>query len=569
MIKIKAETQNMRLKDNTKYWVACIVMILAAMVQCYRTVHDLHWGGEPDFDRDIAYIRTTLSGHYGQDANYAGEYMWYNPLLFLSETLIVKLTGLPINIAVIRAGAFLNVLGPVFFFLMVAKLFDYKAALAALLSFLFLAAGNLPCWGGATYSPWLISDSFVQFLFYINIILCYQACSTQQMRWFILLGASIGITFLGHSAPAILIILIMVVLQLQNVFSAIRQKEYKVITRYVLQGVVTVIPFILCAFPFLYFVWGKYDFHFVNRAILECAPGIFARKESARLVEANITFSLLIALIGVVWFYLKYDNKLIRRIVFSWLVITAFMYVYESLVPTLDRLGNIHLPDTIPAFHYFFYLKVLQSVFFAFGFIFILQQASVWLTKVAKKEIYLTHSAGLFVGAVLLYAACYYPIYVQRADFMEARKDAIAKGSETDKIEIYNFISKNVPLNKVLLCEHDLSLFPVMPTAIKMVSVETFFSNPYISYDKRETDRNTMLNYLITNKPGDAAKLFNEYGVSLVLLTKKDYAKYKTPRFATDKLLFKNDSFTLISLELKKDSLMRNKSMAFTPGKPQ
>jgi len=558
MIKVKAERHDMRLKDNTKYWIACIVMIVAAMVQCYRTVHDLHWASEPDFDRDIAYIRTALAGHYGQDANYAGEYMWYNPLLFLSETLIVKLTGLPINIVVARAGAFLNILGPVFFFLMVAKLFDYKAALASLLSFLFLAAGNLPCWGGATYSPWLISDSFVQFLFYINVILCYQAYSTQEMRWFILLGASIGITFLGHSAPTILIIMIMVVLQLQNIISALRQKEYKMITRYVLQGVVTVIPFLLCAFPFLYFVWGKYDFHFVNRVILECAPGIFARKESAKLLEANITFSLLIAVIGLYWFYKKYQNKLIRRLVFSWLVITVVMYLYESVVPTLDRLDKIHLPDTIPAFHYFFYLKVLQSIFFAFGFICILQQLSVWLTKVAKRKIYFTHSTGLFVCAVLLYAIVYYPIYIHRADFSVARAEAIAKGKETDKIEIYNFIEKNVPLNNVLLCEHDLSLFPVMPTAIKMVSVETFFSNPYISYDRREADRDSMLSYLSNSRPAIAGKLFNDYKVSVVLLTNKDYANYKTPSFATDKVLFKNDSFTLMSLNLKKDSLTKN-----------
>lgn len=548
----------MRLKDNTQYWIACIVMILAAMVQCYRTVHDLHWASEPDFDRDIAYIRTALNGHYGQDANYAGEYMWYNPLLFLSETLIVKLTGLPINIVVARAGAFLNILGPVFFFLMVAKLFDYKAALAALLSFLFLAAGNLPCWGGATYSPWLISDSFVQFLFYINIILCYQAYSTQEMRWFILLGASIGVTFLGHSAPTILIILIMVVLQSQNIVSAIKQKQYKAITRYVLQGVITAIPFLLCAFPFLYFVWGKYDFHFVNRAILECAPGIFARKESAKLLEANITFSLLIAVIGLYWFYKKYRNKLVRRIIFSWLVITVVMYLYESAVPTIDRLAKIHLPDTIPAFHYFFYLKVLQSVFFAFGFICILQQLSVWLIKYAKRKIYFTHSTGLFVGAVVLYAIIYYPIYIHRADFSEARAEAIAKGKENDKIEIYHFIEKNVPLNNVLLCEHDLSLFPVMPTAIKMVSVETFFSNPYISYDRREADRDSMLSYLSNFRPANAGKLFNNYKVSVVLLTNKDYAKYKTPSFATNKVLFRNDSFTLMSFNLKKDSLAKS-----------
>ena len=88
---IKAASHSMQSKDNTKYWLACVVLILAALVQCYRVIHDLHWASEPDFDRDIAYIRTTLMGNYGQDANHAGQYIWYNPLLFLSQTFIVKL----------------------------------------------------------------------------------------------------------------------------------------------------------------------------------------------------------------------------------------------------------------------------------------------------------------------------------------------------------------------------------------------------------------------------------------------------------------------------------------------
>jgi len=552
---IKAETKRMQLKDNTKYWVACIVMILAALVQCYRTIHDLHWASEPDFDRDIAYIRTTLNGHYGQDANYAGQYMWYNPLLFLSETLIVKLTGLPINIVVARAGAFINILSPIAFLVMMIKLFDYRVALAGLLAFLFFTNGNLPCWGSATYSPWLISDTFVQFLFYINIILCYKAYSTQQMGWFIALGASIGITFLGHSAPTIIVILLLVVLQLQNIIAAVKTKEYHLVTRYILQGVITAIPFLLCAFPFLYFVWGKYDFHFVNRAILECAPGIFERKQSVALLKANLNISLLIAIIGVIWFYFKFENGIIRKILFNWLAITVIMYLYESVIPTLNRLNIIHLPDTIPAFHYFFYLKALQSIFFAFGFIFLLQQTYNRVTATRKRKVSGTISTNIFIAILLLCAAIYFPVYSNRYDFSALRQAAIDKGNEKDKIEIYNFISKNVPLNNVLLCEHDLSLFPVMPTAIKMVSVETYFSNPYISYDQRESDRNTMLSYLSTSAPATATKLFYNYNVSMILLTNKDYAEFKAPAFADNKVIFKNSSFTLMSFGLKKDGV--------------
>ena len=536
----------MQLKHNTKYLLACIVMVLAAFAQCYKTVHDLHWAYEPDFDRDIAYIRSALDGNYGQDPNYAGQFMWYNPMLFIFEATIVKFTGLPINIVVARAGAFINLLSPIAFFFMAVKLFDFRVGLAALLSFLFLTSGNLPCWGAGTYSPWLVSDTFSQFLFYISIYFCYMAFAKQKMIWFIILGASLGLTFLGHSAPVFLIILIMISLQGQKVIKALMVGEYNAVGKYFLQGFVTVVPFIVFAFPFLYYVYGKYHFHFINHAILECAPGIFARKDTLELLKLNVTFSLVISVIGLIWFYKKFDNPLLKKIIWNWFFICLVMYVYESALPTLNKTLHINLPDTIPAFHYFFYLKALQSIFFGFGFIFLLSRLILWLNQ---KNLKIKLSDNVVIVAILFYALVYYPIYSKRADFIELREQAIGKGNEKDKIEVYNFISQKVPLNNVLLCEHGLSLFPVMPTAIKMVSVETYFSNPYVSYDDRERDRNKMLSYLTTGAPANAVQLFKSYKVSIVLLTNQDYAKYKQPVFAASKVLFKNNGYTLLSMK--------------------
>jgi len=537
----------MQTKDNTKYLAACLVMLIVAFIQCYRTVHDLHWASEPDFDRDIAYIRGMLTGHYGQDPNMAGQYMWYNPLLFVCETVIVKITGLPINIVVARAGAFLNIINPIVFFIVVVKLFDYKVALASLLCFLFLVSGNLPCWGASTYSPWLISDTFVQFIFYINIYLVYKAFSTQKMLWFMILGAGVGISFLGHSAPTLIIIFMLVLMQGQKVIIAIKEKKYAMITTYFLQGLVTVIPFVIFAFPFLYYVYGKYQLHFINRIILQCAPGVFARKETFNLLKLNVTFSMIVSIIGLVWFYRKFENPLIRKIVWCWLFITLVMYIYESAVPTADKILHINLPDTIPAFHYFFYFKALQSIFFAFGFLYLFEVLVNRIQRFTKKTFAPRLQENLLLLSILLCMLIYFPIYSNRYDFSVLRQQSIEKGNEKDKIDVYNFITKNVPADHVLLCEHDLSLFPVMPTAIKMVSVETYFSNPYVSYDQRESDRNAMLSYLTTAQPDSAQKLFSEYKVNDVLLTNADFVKYKQPAFASSTVIFKNGGYTILS----------------------
>ena len=542
----------MPLTSNTKYIVACILMLLAAFLQCYITVHGLHWASEPDFDRDIAYIRTTLDGHYGIDPNYTGQYMWYNPMIFLSETLCVKLTGLPINIIVARAGVYLNLINPIVFFIMVVKLFDYKIALASFLAFLFLISGNLPCWGAATYSPWMVSDTFVQFLFYICIFLCYKAFSTQRMVWFILLGVFLGLSFLGHSAPTIIVILILIYLQFQKIIMAVWNKDYKPIVKYIFQGVFTVVPFLIFAFPFLYYVLGIYHLHFVNRIILQCAPGIFARAESLSLIKANITLCLVVSVIGAIWFYRKQPDMLLRKIVLSWFIICAVMYVYESVVPTADKLTHHNFPDTIPAFHYFFYMKAAQAIFFGFGFMYIFNFL-LRLAEDSNKKKFAPEMVEYFlVACILVYAAVYYPFYSNRDDFKVMRQAAIIKGREKDKIDIYNFVEKNIPLSDVLLCNHGLSLFPVMPTGIKMVSVETYFSNPYISYDRRESDRNAMLSYLTTSAPASAIKLFDEYKVDYVLLQNNEFSQYKFPSFASNKIVFKNSSYTIVALDAPK-----------------
>src|SRR5579859_7084273 len=157
---------------------ASFIMLVIAFVQCFRTTHDLTWAFDTDFDRDMAFIQNSLDGHFGQDPTYLGQYCWYNPLLFSIEAILVKLTGLPINIVVARAGLYLNLLGPLTFFLMAWRLFDLRVATTALLSYLFFANGVVEGTGAATYSPWLYPITFAQFLFYVNILLIFKAFSS-------------------------------------------------------------------------------------------------------------------------------------------------------------------------------------------------------------------------------------------------------------------------------------------------------------------------------------------------------------------------------------------------------
>jgi hypothetical protein len=96
-----------------------LIMILAAFIQCWHVSHDLFWFYDLDVSRDMAYVQQTLYGHFGKDPNYPGEFLWYNPLMSLLQTAVIKISGLPINVVMVRLGAYMNLLAPLSFFSMI------------------------------------------------------------------------------------------------------------------------------------------------------------------------------------------------------------------------------------------------------------------------------------------------------------------------------------------------------------------------------------------------------------------------------------------------------------------
>lgn len=540
-------------KLNKIFFIAASILLLTiAFYQCYKTTHDLNWAADPDFDRDISFARGTLQGHYGKDPNYKGEYLWYNPMLFSIEAAIAKTTSLPLNVVAVRTGTYLNILAPVAFFFMAFYLFGSEIGLAALLSFLFLASGNIQGWGSATYTPWLYPVCFAQFLFYINVMLCYKAFESDRNTWFVFLGISIGITFLSHSAPALLSILIIISLQSQKIFSLFKERKYALIRRYFFQGIITFVLFVIAAMPLLYYVFGRYHLHLINRATFEYTEGIFIWRNYKEMIKANLSVSFFVAVVGFVWFYRNFQQQLIRRIILSWLYFTIIMYIYSTLVSNIDGKYHIHLPGTVPSFHYFFYLKALQSIFFGFGFLFLINPVISFLKNklTGKKESGRRDNFGgiFFVVVVLICAFAYFPFYKNREDFVLLRQQAIEKENQTGKIEVYNYIIKNIPEDKVILCDIDPSIFPVMATARKMVAIRFTFSNPYLDFDERDKDRNNMILFLKTGEPADAKKLFGKYDTDYVLLEDSVLSAKTLSSPLLGTTVFKNKSFTIFSL---------------------
>ena len=543
-------------KNKKFYTIALIAILTLAFFQCYKVSHDLVWPCDVDQYRDMAYVQGNLYGDYGKDPNFTGRYMWYNPLLALIETAIVKVSGLPINVVFIRAGVYLNIFGPIAFMLMMLLIGGYRVALASLLSFLFLASGQLSFFYAPSYSPWVVPLTFAQFFFYLNIIVCHKAFTSQKNIWFFVLGTLLGISFLAHTAPTLMIILIMAFVQCPKIFSSFRSKDYSSLQKYILQSIITFVPFVIASLPLTYYIVGKYHMHYLNRMPAEFVETIFLMRNFPDMVKSNLSVSFFIAVIGFIWFYRNFHQALIRKIIFGWLIASVFMYLYSTAVATLDNRFDIHLPGAVPSFHFFYYLKALQSVFFGFGFVAILAPIVQWLGKFLPRRSETqakSYADVFFIGSIFICAIVYFPFYQNRLDFVHNRQKSIIMAGEKDKIEMYNYIMQNIPRDKVILAEDDtISLFPVMSTARKMVSMFGNFSNPYYEWTDRQNDWITMVTFLEKNEPATTKKLglFNKYQVNFILLKKESMDKRKNDSTSLlRQVVFENSSYSMYKLE--------------------
>jgi len=276
-------------------------------------------------------------------------------------------------------------------------------------------------------------------------------------------------------------------------------------------------PFLLVTLPFLYYIVGKYHLHIINRFPSEWRPFTMQWYNWRLLLKNNLSVSLFVSVIGFIAFYRTWRERLQRRIIGNWLIISILMYVYATSVPGIRDKFHLQLPVIVPNYHYWFYLKALQSLFFGFGAIFLLDLGLRRLATSASPRY-----ATFLTAAVIEIAIAYFPIYKERRDFTRQRADSLSWGIEKkDRIEAYYFIEDHVPVDKVILCPEPESNFPVLASGRKMVCVNSAFSNPYLDFYRRWMDDSAMVDYLQTGQPVGARRLFDEYQVSFVFLPNK------------------------------------------------
>jgi len=456
-------------------------MIAIALCQGIRTTRDLSWPYDTDHFRDLAYAEAVLHGRWQADALYAGESLWYNPLVPWVVAGMSGASGIPPRVLYARAGAYLNVGGALAFFVMTGVLFDWWVAAAALFAFLFLHPGNERPFAYATYSPWLYASGFAQGLFYAGVLIARSIRRSGRALTHAAAGLWLGLTFLAHTAPALLLGGLLVVGAVWP-----RGEGPSDATRRWVLSIRNLALILLAAgivsLPLLWSVVGRYHLRVLNHAPAEWTYELLEPAQFLAFVRSSLSIGAACATVGLVWLLAHRRTRQYEPVVMIWAVINAALIVYGYAARLALPLG-VH-GAVVPDFHFLFYWRALAAVWAGVGIVAIVRACTA-RARPAAGPVALT--VALLAGVLAAW-----PAYSRRFDFTVARELAQSRGRDVARVRMFDWIQLRTDAAAVFLARDDDAQFVIGPAGRHVVAVDASQSNPYVDWAARAAARDDM-----------------------------------------------------------------------------
>lgn len=523
------------IKTNREKLVLDLVFGLLCALAFAKAVHttaDLRWPYDLDQFREIGMAQAVQDHRYGSDQLYAGEKIWYNPLTSTLLAAISCVLGAPVSLVVARAGPYLNLFGPIAFYILVVYLFDRRVALAAGAAFLFAPIGDAPAWATPTYSPWVFSQSLAQGFFYLGLVSYGKAFAT-GWRWFPISGALLGITFLGHTAPAVILGLIMCFTLLTNP----GLKQFRGLA-------MTLAVAFLVSLPFTFSILFHYHLKILNSVPGNWIYPPLTISELPNFLRSHLSWISLFAGLGLCALIGNW-NKRSRTTLLIWVSICGVALIANEIQQLPSPQWHLMF---VPAHHFLFYLTAAEYILFGIGFVFackfVAQKAFPFIAGSKERTTGPTFVEASMFGIGLLVLLFYArAAYSSRFDFTNARSQAVTFQERKAYVDAYRWILGNTnPDNVFLSLTGDLDLSIVGPADRKvLVTCQAEFSNPYVDWNSRSEAATKIVDKLAADAPDALANLWENHIDYLItwpigFLDNREFS-YLTRVFAEDNVV--------------------------------
>ena len=533
-------------RQRTGFDLAFIVLIGIALINGIKTTAGVTWPYDLDQFRDIGMAQAILDHRYGTDHLYLGETIWYNPLVSSIVAAISSATGIAPPVVVTQAGAYLNLFAPIGFYLLVTYLFDRLVALAAVAAFLFAPIGDAPSWAAVTYSPWIFSQNLAQGFFYLALVAYCKAIESKQWRWYFIVGILLGVTFLGHTAPAVILgITIFVGLTMNSETWSQLQVRSVFFAKTLPLTLILFVAFIV-SLPFTFSILFHYHIRILNPVPGNWIYAPLAIDHLSDFLRGYLSWFSALAALGLVVLIGTRSARPGKIALLTWLVICCAALAVNEVqqIPS----PKLHLMF-VPAHHFLFYLRAIEDILFGVGLVWGCGFLVRGLASLSRKgpdqldHFRRTAEGGFVVLAVVVFLVLVYPKYRARFDFTNARSQAVSFAERKAYIDAYYWILSNTkPIDVFLSLTGDLDLSIVGPADRKVVvTSQPEFSNPYVDWKSRSNTASQIVDKL-TSAPPDALAALAANGVNYIITAPIDQ--------------FDHDPFSFLSKEFAEDDVV-------------
>jgi len=513
-----------------------LALTLALSTGITATAH-LFWPYDVDLFRDIASARTIADGHWHADPYYAGEYLWYNPLVPSLVAVLSWISNLDVPLVYTRAGAYLNLLPALAFYALVRAWFGAVPAAAALTTFLFVAPRGAQPWVTATYTPWLFASSFSQAFFYLSVLCWLSVRRKATTIGRLTLALTLGLALLSHAAPALLFVLVLVVDQARRIHRAHRQESRASVRALVWEFALIVGIAAVISLPLTWWIAGHYHLQVQNPLPAQWQYDLLTLEHVRGFLMSHATPATALAIVGAIALWRRPAHQESLTVLWIWTFLSIAL-VGRGYLVQLAPWTSSFLPSPVPDYHYLLYLRALINIFAGYGFIIIIKQL-VDLTRrltSGRRRVESAESLDrqddsrgsdfdpssiwtLRLGYLLLAiaVAATAPRLAKRADFSSAVREANAFSTKTSYSAIYQWIRTSVGSEAVFLASNEIGQFVIGPAGGKLVAVDPYFSNPYVDYLSRGRDRQLLFERLARSDRNEFCSLANRYRVRFVV----------------------------------------------------
>ena len=482
-------------------------LVIVAFLHARSLTRDLVWPALDVQYREMAAAQTVLDGHPADDPAYRGESRWYNPMSGWILAAAARLTPLPLPLLTVRIGPVINLLAPLAFYLLASAWLAPWAAVASLAAFLFLSALGLPFTDAATYSPWFAPENYGQGLFYLALLVAHRAVGERPVAGgAVIEGVVLGLIFLVHTAPALVLGTVLVALFGLDVASTRRLKPALVRFATILGTALVV------AAPVAVIVLGRYHAHVVNPFPATSPNPIFGSL-STLVLKLAVSTPLLIA-IAAIGIRLARNASGLPRVLVGWILATAGTFAWVAFDVRAVRTGYATLPRLpVPGFHFVCYALALASL----GFGIAVGDLSAWAAarlQAMRRPVSEGTIATTLIGLTL--AASLGP-YLRRPDATELLREARTLQSAFPA-GLYAWARGSTAPDDVFLCTDAEALFVISPAGRKVVATNRYFSNPFVDWVHRDADRNAMYDALARGDAAAFAPMASAYDVHWIVV---------------------------------------------------